>query len=188
MFVSGAAAAVASAISDCVRPEPLPDQLASLFQLSVGELRRGGGIDTESGLHAVEIQIPGLLLHAELGSDRGAVGCGEVRGHLGDGGEQVQVRPRGLVDHRDVDRRRAAENKGREPMTDRPRLPPGQGLIRRPENWPVLGATAIGAAIARGIAAQPGHAVVLACRQLVDPCLHAGLFAAQAGQSRRGRP
>lgn len=27
-------------------------------------------------------------------------------------------------------------------MTDRPRLPPGQGLIRRPENWPVLGETA----------------------------------------------
>ncbi len=27
-------------------------------------------------------------------------------------------------------------------MTDRPRLPPGQGLIRSPENWPVLGETA----------------------------------------------
>ncbi len=27
-------------------------------------------------------------------------------------------------------------------MTDEPRLPPGQGLIRRPENWPVLGETA----------------------------------------------
>ncbi|MEM7546313.1 MAG: molybdopterin-dependent oxidoreductase [Pseudomonadota bacterium] len=27
-------------------------------------------------------------------------------------------------------------------MTDKPRLPPGQGLIRRPENWPVLGETA----------------------------------------------
>jgi DMSO/TMAO reductase YedYZ molybdopterin-dependent catalytic subunit len=27
-------------------------------------------------------------------------------------------------------------------MNDKPRLPPGQGIIRRPENWPVLGETA----------------------------------------------
>lgn len=27
-------------------------------------------------------------------------------------------------------------------MTDRPRLPPGQGLLRTPENWPVLGESA----------------------------------------------
>ena len=26
--------------------------------------------------------------------------------------------------------------------TDKPRLPPGQGLIRNPDNWPVLGETA----------------------------------------------